>query len=103
MLHAAPVLLPANMVLTCTIAIAPKAADGTARPAGAVEDSTAGRLRGHAAGEPLGGAHRNPQEVASRLKEHLLSQLKVLDEMPADELIQARYDRLMAMGAIERE
>ncbi|MBL39669.1 MAG: acetyl-CoA carboxylase carboxyl transferase subunit alpha [Xanthomonadales bacterium] len=53
--------------------------------------------------EPLGGAHRNPQEVASRLKEHLLSQLKVLDEMPADELIQARYDRLMAMGAIERE
>lgn len=53
--------------------------------------------------EPLGGAHRNPDEVASRLKEHLLSQLKVLDEMPADELIQARYDRLMAMGALERE
>ncbi|HKL51605.1 MAG TPA: acetyl-CoA carboxylase carboxyltransferase subunit alpha [Wenzhouxiangellaceae bacterium] len=53
--------------------------------------------------EPLGGAHRNPGEVASRLKEHLLSQLKVVDEMPADELIQARYDRLMAMGALERE
>jgi len=53
--------------------------------------------------EPLGGAHRNPAEVASRLKEHLLSQLKVLDEMPADELIEARYERLMAMGALERE
>jgi len=53
--------------------------------------------------EPLGGAHRNPEEVASRLKEHLLSQLKVLDEMPADELIKARYERLMAMGALDRE
>src|SRR6056297_38017 len=53
--------------------------------------------------EPLGGAHRNPEEVASRLKEHLLSQLKVLDQMPAEALIDARYDRLMAMGALERE
>jgi len=53
--------------------------------------------------EPLGGAHRNPGEVASRLKEHLLSQLKVLDGMSADELIEARYDRLMAMGALDRE
>lgn len=53
--------------------------------------------------EPLGGAHRNTEEVASRLKEHLLSQLKVLDEMSADELIESRYDRLMALGALERE
>jgi acetyl-CoA carboxylase carboxyl transferase subunit alpha len=53
--------------------------------------------------EPLGGAHRNPEEVASRLKEHLLSQLKVLDDLPADELIEARYHRLMAMGALEQE
>ena len=52
--------------------------------------------------EPLGGAHRNPEEVASRLKEHLLSQIKVLDAMPVDELIDARYNRLMAMGAMER-
>ena len=53
--------------------------------------------------EPLGGAHRKPEEVAIRLKEHLLSQLKVLDQMPAEALIDARYDRLMAMGALERE
>ncbi|MEX2500210.1 MAG: acetyl-CoA carboxylase carboxyltransferase subunit alpha [Wenzhouxiangellaceae bacterium] len=53
--------------------------------------------------EPLGGAHRNPEEVAGRLKEHLLSQLTVLDDSPVEELIEARYERLMAMGALERE
>jgi len=53
--------------------------------------------------EPLGGAHRKPEEVAKRLKEHLLSQLKVLDELSPEELIQARYERLMAMAAYERE
>ena len=53
--------------------------------------------------EPLGGAHRNPEQVASRLKEHLLSQLKVLDQLPEQSLIEARYDRLMAMASLERE
>lgn len=53
--------------------------------------------------EPLGGAHRNTQEVAGRLKEHLLSQLKVLDGLTTEELIEARYQRLMGMAALERE
>jgi len=53
--------------------------------------------------EPLGGAHRNPEEVAGRLREHLLNQLKTLDDLPAGDLIQARYKRLMAMAALERE
>ncbi|MFO7763089.1 MAG: acetyl-CoA carboxylase carboxyltransferase subunit alpha [Wenzhouxiangellaceae bacterium] len=53
--------------------------------------------------EPLGGAHRNPQEVAGRLKEHLLSQLKVLDGLSTEELIEARYRRLMGMAALEGE
>ncbi|MBS3743430.1 MAG: acetyl-CoA carboxylase carboxyltransferase subunit alpha [Wenzhouxiangellaceae bacterium] len=53
--------------------------------------------------EPLGGAHRNTQEVAGRLKEHLLSQLKVLDGLTTEELIEARYRRLMGMAALERE
>lgn len=53
--------------------------------------------------EPLGGAHRNTQEVAGRLKEHLLSQLKVLDGLTTEELIETRYQRLMGMAALERE
>jgi len=53
--------------------------------------------------EPLGGAHRKPEDVVGRLKEHLLNQLKALDELSADELVQARYDRLMAMAALEQE
>ena len=53
--------------------------------------------------EPLGGAHRKPEDVVGRLKEHLLNQLKALDELSPDELIQARYERLMAMAALEQE
>jgi len=52
--------------------------------------------------EPLGGAHRNPEEVASRLKEHLISQLQALDALSLDELLDQRYQRLMSLGAIER-
>jgi acetyl-CoA carboxylase carboxyl transferase subunit alpha len=53
--------------------------------------------------EPLGGAHRDPEEVAGRLKEHLISQLHAIDEHDEDELLQLRYRRLMGMGALERE
>lgn len=52
--------------------------------------------------EPLGGAHRNPEEVAGRLKEHLVSQLQALDALSLDELLDQRYQRLMSLGAIER-
>lgn len=53
--------------------------------------------------EPLGGAHRNPEEVAGRLKEHLASQLKALDEHAPDELLELRYRRLMEMASLERD
>ncbi|MGK7296827.1 MAG: acetyl-CoA carboxylase carboxyl transferase subunit alpha, partial [Candidatus Wenzhouxiangella sp. M2_3B_020] len=52
--------------------------------------------------EPLGGAHRNVEEVAGRLKEHLVSQLKALDEHAVDELLELRYERLMGLGALEQ-
>lgn len=52
--------------------------------------------------EPLGGAHRNPEEVAGRLKEHLQSQLATLDALNIDELVEQRYQRLMGMTALER-
>ncbi|NKI36012.1 acetyl-CoA carboxylase carboxyltransferase subunit alpha [Wenzhouxiangella sp. XN79A] len=53
--------------------------------------------------EPLGGAHRNPDEMAQRLKELLVSQLETLDRMTDSERLEARYDRLMQLGALERE
>jgi len=52
--------------------------------------------------EPLGGAHRNPPQVAARLKEHLINQLAVLDRLSAEQLLDQRYRRLMNMGALER-
>jgi acetyl-CoA carboxylase carboxyl transferase subunit alpha len=48
--------------------------------------------------EPLGGAHRKPQEMAARLKAQLLVELDALEQLPADELLDRRYDRLMAFG-----
>jgi len=51
--------------------------------------------------EPLGGAHRGPEEIAGRIKEHLLSQLQVLDKLEPESLLEQRYQRLMKMVALE--
>ncbi|MFN2334831.1 MAG: acetyl-CoA carboxylase carboxyltransferase subunit alpha, partial [Wenzhouxiangellaceae bacterium] len=40
--------------------------------------------------EPLGGAHRNPAQVAERLKEHLINQLAVLDRLSIGQLLDQR-------------
>ena len=48
--------------------------------------------------EPLGGAHRNPDETAERLKTRLVDQLDQLSRLPTDQLIAARYQRLMSYG-----
>lgn len=48
--------------------------------------------------EPLGGAHRKPEEMAARIKAQLLVELEALETLPADELLERRYDRLMAFG-----
>jgi acetyl-CoA carboxylase carboxyl transferase subunit alpha len=48
--------------------------------------------------EPLGGAHRKPEEMAARLKAQLLVELDALEQLPADKLLDRRYDRLMAFG-----
>ncbi len=52
--------------------------------------------------EPPGGAHRNPQDVAIRLKETIVAQVNVLGRKPASELLEDRFQRLAAMGAFER-
>lgn len=48
--------------------------------------------------EPLGGAHRNPKEMAAALKQQLLTDLAELDELSTEELLDRRYERLMSYG-----
>ena len=48
--------------------------------------------------EPLGGAHRDPIEMARRLRAHLLDQVDRLSAMDTDTLLEARYRRLMSYG-----
>ena len=48
--------------------------------------------------EPKGGAHRDVDLIADRVKTHLSSQLKRLKDMPLDELLHKRYERLMSYG-----
>ena len=49
--------------------------------------------------EPLGGAHRNVDEMAERLKQRLLTHLKSLQKLSLDELLHARQDFWMHPGA----
>lgn len=48
--------------------------------------------------EPFGGAHRNVDEMAQRLREKLSMQLDMLQEKPLDALLERRYQRLMSFG-----
>ena len=48
--------------------------------------------------EPLGGAHRDVDEIAQRVKQQLVEQLDQLERLPGDQLIAARYQRLMSFG-----
>src|SRR5262245_9256748 len=49
--------------------------------------------------EPLGGAHRDPAAMAETLKSALLRNLKELEEIPIERLLEARDARLKAFGA----
>jgi len=49
--------------------------------------------------EPLGGAHRDMQEMAARLKDHLVEQVARYSTMEIDDLLERRYRRLMSHGA----
>ncbi len=49
--------------------------------------------------EPLGGAHRDIDQMASMIKQHVLSQLNTLKEKDLDSLLEERYQRLMSFGS----
>lgn len=48
--------------------------------------------------EPLGGAHRNIDLMASRIRAHLLEHLGELREQPLEDMLEKRYQRLLAYG-----
>jgi len=48
--------------------------------------------------EPPGGAHRDPRQMATKLKTFLLRTLRELVAQPADALVAARYDKFRRMG-----
>ena len=54
------------------------------------------RLIDHVLREPLGGAHRDVDDMAVRLKQALKEQLKILQAKPIDQLLKERYQKLMA-------
>lgn len=51
--------------------------------------------------EPTGGAHRNPVQMAKRLKAVLVNELDALQDLPTDELLAKRYKRLRSYGTYE--
>ena len=48
--------------------------------------------------EPVGGAHRDYDQVASSLKQNLIETLDVLESVTIDKLLDQRYRKLMAFG-----
>jgi acetyl-CoA carboxylase carboxyl transferase subunit alpha len=51
--------------------------------------------------EPIGGAHRQPEQAAANLKKALLEQLNAYKTQPVDKLVEARYQRYMGYGQFD--
>jgi acetyl-CoA carboxylase carboxyl transferase subunit alpha len=48
--------------------------------------------------EPLGGAHRDVDLIAERVKQHISEQLAALDQISMEDMLEQRYRRLMSYG-----
>jgi acetyl-CoA carboxylase carboxyl transferase subunit alpha len=51
--------------------------------------------------EPLGGAHRDPREMANTLKTFLLRHLRELRSVPVNDLLEGRYQKFRRMGVFD--
>jgi acetyl-CoA carboxylase carboxyl transferase subunit alpha len=51
--------------------------------------------------EPLGGAHRDHVEAAHLLKTAVLVELKKLQQLPVEKLLEQRYEKLMSYGRFD--
>lgn len=48
--------------------------------------------------EPLGGAHRNHDQIANTLKHNLVENIEALESVSIDKLLDQRYQKLMSFG-----
>ena len=77
----------------------PEHAEDAARALGITSDSLLKlSLVDEVIEEPLGGAHRNPEEVADSLSTIISRQLEKLDQLSTEELLNQRHQRLMSYG-----
>ncbi len=53
--------------------------------------------------EPLGGAHRNHNEMANTLKSYLLRYLRELRSLSVEEMLAKRYDKFRRMGVFSSQ
>jgi len=53
--------------------------------------------------EPIGGAHRDPRQMAATLKSAILRNIRELKETPIDELLQNRYEKYRRVGCFGAE
>ncbi|WDQ18298.1 acetyl-CoA carboxylase carboxyltransferase subunit alpha [Rhodopirellula sp. P2] len=53
--------------------------------------------------EPLGGAHRDHHQMATRMKTYLSRQLSELEAMPVDQMLQQRYEKFRRLGVFLEE
>ena len=53
--------------------------------------------------EPPGGAHRDPRQMATKLKTYLLRTLRELVAQPGDALVAGRYEKFRRMGVFLEE
>lgn len=74
---------------------APLAADAMGITAGRLKEL---KLIDDVIAEPLGGAHRSPEQMASSLKNALVRDLEKLQKLTIAELLDRRYKRLMSYG-----
>jgi len=79
---------------------------GNAEEAATALGITSGRLKSlglidEVIPEPLGGAHKAPDEVASRIADCLEKQLNELSNVTVENLVDTRYERLLSLGEFQ--
>jgi acetyl-CoA carboxylase carboxyl transferase subunit alpha len=53
--------------------------------------------------EPKGGAHRDPKEAATVLKEYIVKHLDELEKQSPEQLVEERFDKFLSMGVVLEE
>ena len=65
------------------------------------EDMLKNKLIDGVIGEPLGGAHTNPEESYRLVKEEILKQMNVLLKLSPAQMIKERIDKFCSMGVVK--